>query len=60
MIAVAYIQRHAVISVRFDRIRKPTTVPTSAPIAWKAKALSTSLPRSLLAMLSEITRCAVG
>jgi hypothetical protein len=43
-----------------DRMRKPTTVPTSAPIAWKAKALSTSLPRSLLAMLSEMTRCAVG
>ena len=35
-------------------------VPTRAPTAWKAKALSTSLPRSRLAMLSEMIMWAVG
>jgi hypothetical protein len=60
MIAVPYIQRHESRVGIVDRTRKPTAVPPSAPKAWKPNAASTSLPRLLLGMLSEMIMCAVG
>ena len=59
-IAAAYIIRHAPKSGFAYRMPKPNAVPKNAPTAWNAKALSTSRPRIEVAMLSEITMCAVG
>jgi hypothetical protein len=60
MIAIPYIQRYAAMCGFSKRITNPMPVPTKAPTAWKANAVSTNRPRALVGILSEITMCAVG
>jgi hypothetical protein len=60
VLAAAYIIRQAFKFGLAYRMPKPNAVPKNAPTAWNAKALSTSRPRIEVAMLSEITMCAVG